>query len=225
MTDTPKRLPFAAWVIAFAVAGVLIFCSARLFKSSERRDVDAMPPIGEIPTFRFTTQEGKPLTKEDLLGKVWVADFVFTRCNGPCPLMTSRMAELAKGIAKAKDVRLVSISVDPEHDTPAVLGEYAGRMMADPSKWIFLTGPKPEIDTFARKGMFQVLAYDGNGVPTHSTRFLVIDREGRIRKTRNLDEPELVQKLFMDIGDLLREPITGKVSSSQTSQSPTSPKP
>lgn len=225
MTDTPKRLPFAAWVIAFAVAGVLIFGSARLFKSSERRDVDAMPPIGEIPTFRFTTQEGKPLTKEDLLGKVWVADFVFTRCNGPCPLMTSRMAELAKGIAKAKDVRLVSISVDPEHDTPAVLGEYAGRMMADPSKWIFLTGPKPEIDTFARKGMFQVLAYDGNGVPTHSTRFLVIDREGRIRKTRNLDEPELVQKLFMDIGDLLREPITGKVSSSQTSQSPTSPKP
>ena len=216
MSDAPKRLPFAAWVVAFAVAGILIFAATRLFKSSERRDVDAMPPLGEIPSFRFTTQEGKPLTKEDLLGKVWVADFVFTRCNGPCPLMTSRMAELARGLLKAKDVRLVSISVDPEHDTPAVLGEYAGRMMADPSKWIFLTGPKPEIDTFARKGMFQALAYDGKGVPTHSTRFLVIDREGKIRKTRNLDEPELVQKLFMDIGDLLREPISGKASSSPT---------
>jgi len=225
VSDAPKRLPFAAWVITFAVAGLLIFGAARLFKSSERRDVAAMPPIGEIPAFRFTTQEGKPLTREDLLGKVWVADFVFTRCTGPCPLMTSRMAELAKGLAKAKDVRLVSVSVDPEHDTPAVLAEYAGRMTADPSQWIFLTGPKPEIEAFARKGMFQVLAYDGKGVPTHSTRFLVIDREGRIRRTRNLDEPELVQKLFMDIGDLLREPIAGKVSSSPTSQNPTSQTP
>ena len=179
-----------------------------------------MPPIGAIPSFRFTTQEGKTLTQEDLLGKVWVADFVFTRCTGPCPLMTSRMAELAKGMTKAKDVRLVSISVDPEHDSPAVLKEYAERMLADPSQWIFLTGPKPEIDAFARKGLFQALAYDGKGVPTHSTRFLVIDREGRIRKMRNLDEPELVQKLFMDIGDLLREPMAGKASASPTSQTP-----
>jgi protein SCO1/2 len=205
VTDTPKRLPFVAWVIAFAVAGILIFGASRLFKSSERHDVDAMPPIGEIPSFRFTTQEGKVLTKEDLLGKIWVADFVFTRCTGPCPVMTSRMAELAKGLAKAKDVRLVSISVDPEHDTPTVLSEYAGRMLADPSKWIFLTGPKQEIDDFARKGMFQVLAYDEKGVPTHSTRFLVIDRNGWIRKTHHLDEPELVQKLLIDVGDLLRE--------------------
>ncbi len=216
MSDVPKRLPFAAWVIAFAVAGVLIFGASRLFRSSERHDVEAMPPIGEIPAFRFTTQEGKSLTKEDLIGKVWVADFVFTRCNGPCPVMTSRMAELAKGLAKAKDVRVVSISVDPEHDTPAVLADYASRMDADPSRWIFLTGPKPEIDAFARKGMFQVLAYDDKGVPTHSTRFLVIDRAGRIRRTRNLDEPELVQKLFMDIGNLLRESDGGKPSSSPT---------
>ena len=216
MSDVPKRLPFAAWVIAFAVAGVLIFGASRLFRSSERHDVEAMPPIGEIPAFRFTTQEGKSLTKEDLIGKVWVADFVFTRCNGPCPVMTSRMAELAKGLAKAKNVRVVSISVDPEHDTPAVLADYASRMDADPSRWIFLTGPKPEIDAFARKGMFQVLAYDDKGVPTHSTRFLVIDRAGRIRRTRNLDEPELVQKLFMDIGNLLRESDGGKPSSSPT---------
>ncbi|NBZ96619.1 MAG: SCO family protein [Proteobacteria bacterium] len=220
MTDTPKRLPFAAWVIAFALAGILIFGASRLFKSSERHDVDAMPPIGEIPSFRFTTQEGKVLTKEDLLGKIWVADFVFTRCSGPCPIMTSRMAELAKGLAKARDVRLVSITVDPEHDTPAVLSEYSGRMLADPSKWIFLTGPKQEIDDFARKGMFQVLAYDKKGIPTHSTRFLVIDREGKIRKTRNLDEPELVQKLFMDIGDLLREPTTGMGSPVPTIKTP-----
>jgi protein SCO1/2 len=216
VTDLPKRLPFAAWVFAFAVAGILIFGATRLFRSSERHDVDNMPPIGEIPSFRFTTQEGKSLAREDLLGKVWVADFVFTRCNGPCPVMTSRAAELAKGLAKAKDARVVSISVDPEHDTPSVLAEYASRMDADPSRWIFLTGPKPEIDAFAQKGMFQVLAYDDKGLPTHSTRFLVIDRQGRIRRTRNLDEPELVQKLFMDIGNLLRESDTSTVSNRPT---------
>jgi protein SCO1 len=188
--DAPKRLPIVAWIAAFAVSGLLIFGAARL----------------------FITQEGKPLTKEDLLGKVWVADFVFTRCNGPCPVMTSRMAELSRGLIKAGDVRLVSISVDPEHDTPSVLGEYAARMTADPSRWVFLTGPKPEIDAFARKGMFQALAYDGNGVPTHSTRFLVIDRAGRIRRIRNLDEPELVQKLLLDVGDLLREKVGEKTA-------------
>ena len=220
MTEAPKRLPLAAWIIAFAVSGVLIFGAARLFKSSERKDIDRMPPLGEIPPFRFTTEEGKTLTKEDMLGKVWVADFMFTRCSGPCPIMTSRMAELAKGLVKAKDARLVSITVDPENDTPAVLAEYGRRMTADPSRWIFLTGPKPEIDAFARKGMFQVLVYDDKGVPTHSTRFLVIDRQGRIRKTRNLDEPELVQKLFMDIGDLLREPMEGKASPGKTSPTP-----
>lgn len=212
MSDTPKRLPLSAWVVAFLAAAVLISASYRIFRGSERHDAEESAAIGVIPEFKFTTQEGKTLTREDLLGKVWVADFVFTRCTGPCPMMTSRMAELAKGLEKAKGVKLVSISVDPEHDTPAVLSEYASRMSADPSRWIFLTGPKPEIDDFARKGMFQVLAYDAKGVPTHSTRFLVIDREGRIRKSRNLDEPELVQKLFMDIGGLLREPSASKAS-------------
>ena len=220
MSAAPKRLPPVAWVVAFAAAGLLVFGATKLFKASERRDAEAAAPIGEIPPFRFTTQEGKPLTREGLLGKVWVADFIFTRCGGPCPLMTSRMAELARGLTKAGDVRLVSVTVDPEHDTPAVLADYASRMTADPSRWIFLTGPKPDIDDFARKGMFQVLAYDAKGVPTHSTRFLVVDRQGRIRKTRGLDEPELVQKLFMDIGGLLREPVSGNPPGSSTNTAP-----
>jgi len=116
------------------------------------------------------------------------------------------MAEVSKELKKAKDVRLVSVSIDPEYDTPKVLSEYAARLNADPNRWIFLTGPKKEIDEFTTKGMLQVLATDPAGVPTHSTRFLVVDREGRIRSTRKLEEPELVQKLLIDIGSLLREP-------------------
>jgi protein SCO1/2 len=204
--SSPKRLPFLAWVIAFLVAGLLIAGANRLFRGSERKTTDANLVIGTVPDFQFTTQDGSILSKADLLGKVWVVDFFFTRCPGPCPVMSSRMAEISKELKKAKDVRLVSVSIDPENDTPAVLSAYAKRLNADPSRWSFLTGPKKEIDAFTTKGMLQVLATDPAGVPTHSTRFLLVDREGRIRSARKLEEPELVQKLLIDIGSLLREP-------------------
>jgi protein SCO1/2 len=195
-----------AWVLAFLVAGILIAGANRVFRGSERRSSDESSVIGTVPDFRFTTQDGKTLSRADLLGKVWVVDFFFTRCPGPCPVMSSRMAEISKELKKAKDVRLVSVSIDPENDTPAVLSAYAKRLNADPSRWSFLTGPKKEIDEFTTKGMLQVLATDPAGVPTHSTRFLVVDRQGRIRSARKLEEPELVQKLLIDIGSLLREP-------------------
>jgi protein SCO1/2 len=195
-----------AWVLAFLVAGLLIAGANRLFRGSERKTTDANLVIGTVPDFQFTTQDGSMLSKADLLGKVWVVDFFFTRCPGPCPVMSSRMAEISKELKKAKDVRLVSVSIDPENDTPAVLSAYAKRLNADPSRWSFLTGPKKEIDAFTTKGMLQVLATDPAGVPTHSTRFLVVDQEGRIRSARKLEEPELVQKLLIDIGSLLREP-------------------
>ena len=197
-----------AWVIAFLVAAVLIAGANRLFRGSERRTSDERSVIGTVPDFHFTTQDGKTLSRADMLGKVWVVDFFFTRCPGPCPVMSSRMAEISKELKKAQDVRLVSVTIDPEHDTPAVLSAYADRLNADPNRWIFLTGPKKEIDEFTTKGMLHVLATDPAGMPTHSTRFLVIDREGKIRSARKLDEPELVQKLLIDIGGLLREPKT-----------------
>ncbi len=202
-----------AWVIAFLIAIILIAGAAKLFRSSERKSSDPLPPIGTVPDFRFTTQDGKPLTRNDLLGKVWVIDFFFTRCPGPCPLMSSRLAEISKELKKAKDVRLVSLSIDPDHDTPEVLKEYASHFGADPERWIFLTGPKDRVQEFTTKGMLQALSTDPTNpaATVHSTRFLVIDREGQIRILRKLDEPELVQKLLIDIGSLLREPF-GKSS-------------
>ncbi len=205
-----------AWVAAFLVAAVLIIGAALLFRHSEQRGAEPLPVYGKVPEFRFTTQEGKTLTRSDLLGKVWVADFIFTRCPGPCPLMSSRMAEVAQELTKANDVRLVSVSIDPEYDTPEVLSEYAAHLHADPKRWIFLTGPKKEIQEFTTKGMLQALATDPAGVPTHSTRFMVIDREGRIRTTHHLDEPELTQKLLMDIGSLLRDSSVRQASPSST---------
>ena len=205
-TGTPKRLPFTVWVITFLVAIGLIAGASKLFRSSERRGYAETPAIGTVPDFHFATQDGKTLTRQDLLGKVWVIDFFFTRCPGPCPMMSSRLAEISKELKKAKDVRLVSLSIDPEHDTPAVLNEYAAKVGADPDRWIFLTGPKNQVEEFTTKGMLQALSNADPAPPVHSTRFLVIDRQGRIRSARKLDEPELVQKLLMDIGNLLREP-------------------
>ena len=194
-----------AWIVAFLVVALLITGASSIFRHAERKTSDPLPVLAKVPEFHFTTQDGKPLSRADLLGKVWIADFIFTRCAGPCPMMSSRMGEVSHELKKADNVRLVSVSIDPEHDTPGVLSEYASRLQADLNHWIFLTGPKKEIQEFTTKGMLQALATDPSGVPTHSTRFLVIDRDGQIRKTRNLDEPELVQKLLIDIGDLLRE--------------------
>lgn len=205
MSNEPKRLSLKTWVIAFLIAAMLIAGAASLFRHSERKSSDPMSVIGLVPDFHFMTQEGKPLVRSDLLGKVWVADFIFTRCSGPCPIMSSRMAEVSHELTKTHDVRLVSISIDPENDTPAVLHQYADHFQADPKHWLFLTGPKKEIAEFTTKGMLQALGNDQAGTPIHSTRFLVIDRQGQIRKIRNLDEPELIQKLLMDMGDLLRE--------------------
>ncbi len=202
-----------AWVVAFLLIALLITGAASIFRHAERKSSDQLPVLASVPDFHFTTQDGKTLSRADLLGKVWVADFIFTRCAGPCPMMSSRMAEVSRELKKADNVRLVSVSIDPEHDTPEVLKGYASRLQADLGHWIFLTGPKSAIQEFTTRGMLQALATDSSGIPTHSTRFLVVDRDGQLRKTRNLDEPELVQKLLMDIGDLLRETPSNKEAS------------
>jgi protein SCO1/2 len=162
--------------------------------------------VAEVPDFRFVDQAGQPVTLADLKGKIWVANFIFTRCAGPCPVMTSRMAELKGKLGRVGDgVVLVSVSVDPDFDTPEVLKAYADRLGADPTRWKFLSGPKPEIDEFVVKGMLQPLAKDVTGLPAHSTRFVLVDREGWLRGFQDGNDPEVVQKLLMDIGDLLRE--------------------
>ncbi len=159
------------------------------------------------PDFQFTAQDGSTLTKDDLKGKIWVANFIFTRCLGPCPVMTSRMAELNLRLGpKVKDVQLVTFTVDPEHDTPAVLKEYAEKVGASPAKWKFVTGPKDKIDETVMKGFLQALSKDREGMPIHSTRFVLVDREGWMRGFQDGNDPEVVQKLLMDIGDILREP-------------------
>ncbi len=210
MTQGPPRIPRLGWVIAFIAITTLIGIAWVNLRSTRPRDAERLPVIARVPEFSFTSQSGEPVTLEDLKGKIWVADFIFTRCPGPCPIMSARMAELQSAMKDAgDDVRLVSVSVDPAHDTPQVLAEYAGRYGADPAKWIFLTGDPAKVDEFVVKGMLQPLMRDPEGVPAHSQKFVVVDAQGMLRTYHELDDRELIPKILTDIGALIRERPAG----------------
>jgi protein SCO1/2 len=113
---------------------------------------DDLRPFGSVPEFTLQERSGKLVTKGDLLGKVWVTDFIFTRCVEECPLLSQRMAQLQTAFATSADFRLVSITVDPQHDTPDVLSQYAANFGADAQRWLFLTGEKTAIYRLVQEG-------------------------------------------------------------------------
>lgn len=141
-----------------------------------------LPVLGTVPAFELTERSGRPVRAEDLAGRVWIADFVFTRCPDVCPALTARMAGLRETTSTPDPLVLVSFSVDPVHDTPEVLRTYASRFGAD-ADWLFLTGPRERIAALLREGFRVAFADDGPPTApiTHSDRFVLVDRELRIR--------------------------------------------
>jgi cytochrome oxidase Cu insertion factor (SCO1/SenC/PrrC family) len=143
--------------------------------------------LGEVADFALTERSGEKVHRADLLGKVWVAAFGFTRCTGPCPQVSGTMARLQAELAGQPDVRLVSFSVDPDHDTPEVLRDYAQRFGADPHRWLFLTGPRDDVYRLILES-FHLAVQQNEGEArrpgqevTHSTRLALVDRSGHIR--------------------------------------------
>ena len=138
-----------------------------------------------IPPFSLTERGGKTVTNADLLGKVWVASFVFTRCSGPCPAVTATVARLQAEFKNEPDVRLVTFTVDPERDDVKELKAYAERFSADPEKWLFLTGPEPAIQSLMQDGFKLGRVKKAGAAPgdefDHSTRLVVVDGEGVAR--------------------------------------------
>lgn len=201
VAERMKRLGWAGAFLAFVLAVVMGFS---LWRGAERRDTGQLPVIREVPGFTLTDQDGQTVTKDDLRGKIWIADFIFTRCQGPCPLMTSRMLEMQRALVKTPEVKLVSVSVDPEHDTPEVLKAYAEANHADLGRWKFLTGDKEVIRQIVTEGFLQPLD-EKSGEPVHGTMFLVVDGNGAVRSAHMLEDPELLPKILMDTGALLRE--------------------
>ena len=161
---------------------------------------------GTVPEFVLVNQDGQNFGSAQLRGKIWIADFIYTTCPGPCPMISSRMSDLQKPLEKS-DVHLVSFSVDPEKDTPQILRGYAEKLQADPARWDFLTGPKSAIYKVSHDG-FKLAVSDGmdeQGIPVHSTRMVLVDRHGQIRGYYDATEADAVTKLLADTNHLLRE--------------------
>ena len=161
--------------------------------------------LGNAPNFQLTNQNGQPFGTADLAGKIWIADFIFTSCPGPCPMISSRMSELQKPLRKT-DVHLVTFTVDPETDTPEVLRGYAEKLKAEPARWDFLTGPKSAIYDISMNG-FKLGVSDGEEtkMPVHTTRVVLVDRRGQIRGYYDALAPDAVTKILADASHLFRE--------------------
>jgi protein SCO1 len=156
-----------------------------------------LPVYWQIPAFHLTSQSGQAFDSKSLEGKIWVADFIYTTCPGPCPRMSSQMRGVQSAVAGMPGVKLVSFTVDPKNDTPAVLAAYATRYRAEPGRWFFLTGERTALETLCRNG-FKLGDVDGTLV--HSTRFVLIDRHGRVRGFYSTAEDDrAVPKLLHDI--------------------------
>jgi protein SCO1/2/putative membrane protein len=158
--------------------------------------------LGEIGDFRLTDQNGKSVSRADLLGKVWVASFIFTRCPTECVAITKNLGELQRRLGQQDDVILVSFTVDPANDTPEVLKHYAEEKGADPQRWLFLTGEQKALYRLITESFHQGVQQEHDGPEarvTHSARLVVVDHEGRFRGyidgTRLGEFPALCRKL------------------------------
>jgi cytochrome oxidase Cu insertion factor (SCO1/SenC/PrrC family) len=176
-------------------------------------DSNDLRVLFKAPDFKLTDQLGEAYDSRELVGRVWVVNFIFTNCASTCPLQSSRLEELQARIATwphGNRVRLLSITVDPEHDTPAKMREYAQRYKADPQRWKFLTGTRTELWKLSKDGFkFPVSenSLDSSNPITHSPRFLLVDAQSQVRGVYDSSQDDDVLQLVQDMQTLLSEPV------------------
>ncbi len=189
MAQDSRPLWLTLWTspswLAFALAALVLPVWMML-----RPAPPPLPHMGRLPAFSLTDQQGRPVTRDSLADQVVVLDFIFTRCPDVCPTLTAKMAalraELPAAPALGAPITFVSLSVDPEYDSPAVLTEYAAQYDADPETWRFLTGDRDTVMAIA-DGLIQGLTLGPAGRPaeigdiTHGERFVLIDPTGSMR--------------------------------------------
>ena len=197
-----RRLVWAAVL----VLGIGAFAAYRMSSTAEAGAQRG--ELGHVPSFSLTDQLNRKVSDQDLRGSVGVANVVFTRCPSVCPMLTAQFQALQTKLGKLPGVRYVSISVDPEYDTPQVLAEYAQRFSADATRWQFLTGPLKDIEKTVVNG-FKI--HMGKAEPSandptlieimHGEHFVLVDREGVIRGYYRADNDGL-RTLENDVRDL-----------------------
>jgi protein SCO1 len=187
-------MKFAVFAAPFILLAICLLTACGSSRSS-------LDDYGIVPEFTLTAQDGQQFSSRALQGKIWVADFIYTTCTGPCPRMTSQMREVQDAIVKIPDVKLVSFTVDPARDTPQVLADYAKTHGASFEHWYFLTGPQATLQKLDRDA-FKL----GNVDETleHSTRFVLVDRQAHIRGYYDTSESSAIPRLISAIYELAR---------------------
>lgn len=172
---------------------------------------EGVPVWGTLPDFALVDQDSQPFGSEQLRGKLWLADFIFTRCPDRCPTLTREMARIQTDLDRRNwsDVRLVSISVDPDYDTPEALSAYAQRHGAETGSWHFLTGERAAIWSLSVDG-FKLPVADSestSGPFLHTDKFVLADRLGRIRGYYDALDESQRERLLADLASVRTEAI------------------
>ncbi|HEU5124089.1 MAG TPA: SCO family protein [Verrucomicrobiae bacterium] len=208
------------WTITIGLLLILLtlalaFVLANL--NSRKPHVSSLLVYNQIADFTLTNQNGAAVSLTNLRGQVWVADIIFTRCPGPCLRMTKQMKELETALKSTTGVKLISLTTDPEFDTPEVLKRYAERFEADSNRWEFLTGTKKQIGDLAINSL-KLAAIEKkpedreseNDLFVHSTIFVVVDKRGQLRGVfetvgEGVDWPESRKNILDAVKELRKE--------------------
>lgn len=217
MNPPARKLPWTLGIglllllLSLALAFLLAGLNSRVARNQR------LPFYGQVGNFMLTNQSGNAISLGDLEGQVWVADIIFTRCPGPCLRMSRQMKELQTALPSTSRAKLVSLTTDPDFDTPAILMKYAGRFEADTNRWMFLTGTKKEIGDLAVGGL-KLSAIEkepakresADDLFVHSTIFVIVDKRGGLRGVfetggEGVDWQQEKQKILAAVKRLERE--------------------
>lgn len=188
MNQPVRKIEWLIWSgLALVMATLLL--AFLLASVKARAGLGKPPPVyGQVSAFTLTNQNGHSVSLADLRGNVWIADIIFTRCAGPCPKMTLQMKDLQQALPGNSRTKLVSLTTDPDFDTPPILKAYANRFGANPNRWMFLTGTKEQIASLAIDSL-KLAAVEkkpeerqsAEDLFVHSTIFVVVDKRAQLR--------------------------------------------
>ena len=198
-TVRKKFLWFLLWLNLALLPVLFIAGRSAFFYGRAATTPDALPVYARMPEFELTREDGTAFGSARMRGGLWLADFMFTRCQNQCPMMSVKFRAL-QGVLPP-ETRLVSFSVDPGHDTPEILKAYADEYKARADKWVFLTGDQKKL-----QGLMKALHLGSEDDPAmHSLRFVLLDKSLRVRGYYDSTETESLAKMKTDIEQLRKE--------------------
>lgn len=183
-----------------ALAVVVMFFASQFYLKNKTSK--PLPILTQVPGFNLTDAQNQKIQAKDLKGNIWVVNFIFTSCGGPCPMLTQKMALIQKRFHHTKNFKSVSLTVDPETDVPSILKDYSKKYLADLNKWYFLTGDSQDIQDLMVKG-FKI----GHAEKPifHSNYFVLVDKNLKIRGYYQGDDTKAINQLQKDIQKLITQ--------------------